>query len=163
MQQVVWLPRSAIEDMRLDADQWYDKETGGTFMGYWAESHIAVVTAVIPAGPKAKHERNSFLPDQDWQQAEIAKHYHQSSRLDTYLGDWHTHPNAVSGRLSWTDRTCIKNVIRTPAARNSTPIMMLMCGKPANWALHAWICELKPRFLIFEGVWENEAEIAPYG
>nr|WP_292516581.1 Mov34/MPN/PAD-1 family protein [Mesorhizobium sp.] len=162
MQHVVWLPRSVIEDMRVDADQWYDKETGGTFMGYWADSHVAVVTAMIPAGPNAKHERRNFLPDQHWQQAEIGKHYHQSGRLDTYLGDWHTHPDAISNRLSWTDRACLKNIIRTPSARTSTPIMMLMCGKPGGWGLYAWVCGLMPRFFLFESLWEREAEVAPY-
>ncbi|RWD60494.1 MAG: hypothetical protein EOS36_20850 [Mesorhizobium sp.] len=163
MRHVVWLPRSVVYVMKSDADQWYDKETGGTFMGYWAETRVAVVTRMIPAGPNAKRTRCSFLPDQDWQQAEIAKHYHRSGRLDTYLGDWHTHPDTFSNRLSGTDRACLRNVIGTPSARASTPIMMLMCGKTARWMLHAWVCGMGPRFFLFEGLCEWKAEVAVYG
>ncbi|MER8522885.1 Mov34/MPN/PAD-1 family protein [Mesorhizobium sp. M1076] len=145
--------------MQIDADLWYDRETGGTFMGYWAESNVAVVTAMIPAGPRASHERSSFLPDQRWQQAEIAKHYERSGRLDTYLGDWHTHPDAVSNRLSWTDRVCLKTIIKTPTARNQRPVMMLMCGKPGEWSLHSWFCQVRPKLFFFEFLDEREATI----
>ncbi|MBB4233262.1 hypothetical protein GGD56_007168 [Rhizobium mongolense] len=47
----VWLSRAVWDEICLDADRWYDKETGGTFMGYWAESNAAVVTAMILGGP----------------------------------------------------------------------------------------------------------------
>ncbi|WJI81063.1 MULTISPECIES: Mov34/MPN/PAD-1 family protein [unclassified Mesorhizobium] len=148
--------------MQIDADRWYDRETGGTFMGYWAESNVAVVTAMIPAGPRAFHERSSFLPDQSWQQAEIAKHYERSGRLDTYLGDWHTHPDVVSNRLSWTDRVCLKTIIKTPTARNQRPVMMLMCGKPGEWSLHSWFCQLRTKLFLFEFLDEKEATIEAY-
>ncbi|WP_352567468.1 MULTISPECIES: Mov34/MPN/PAD-1 family protein [unclassified Mesorhizobium] len=151
-----------MQDMQMDADLWYDRETGGTFMGYWAESNVAVITAMIPAGPRASHERSSFLPDQSWQQVEIAKHYERSGRLDTYLGDWHTHPDAVSNRLSWTDRVCLKTIIKTPTARNQRPVMMLMCGKPGEWSLHSWFCELRTKLFLFEFLDEREATIEAY-
>ncbi|MER9389897.1 Mov34/MPN/PAD-1 family protein [Mesorhizobium sp. M0435] len=149
--------------MKTDAENWYGKETGGTFMGYWTSSGAAVVRAMIPAGPDASHERHRFQPDQDWQQAEIAKHYARSGRLDSYLGDWHTHPDAVSGQLSWKDRACLKTIIRTPAARNSTPILILMCGSPANWDLHPWVCRIQTRFVLFDVLLEEKAGIALYG
>lgn len=159
MQFVVWLPQSVTDEMRRDADHWYDRETGGTFMGYWADSQSAVVTTMIPGGPNAIRERTSFLPDQDWQQAQIADHYERSGRLDTYLGDWHTHPDAASGRLSWKDRACLKRIIRTPAARNPTPIMMLMCGDRNGWVLHSWVAQLSSRLLLFEWLSESGAAI----
>ncbi|ESY47017.1 hypothetical protein X744_30945 [Mesorhizobium sp. LNJC372A00] len=162
MQPIVWVPRAIMQDMQIDADRWYDRETGGTFMGYWAESNVAVVTAMIPAGPRAFHERSSFLPDQSWQQAEIAKHYERSGRLDTYLGDWHTHPDVVSNRLSWTDRVCLKTIIKTPTARNQRPVMMLMCGKPGEWSLHSWFCQLRTKLFLFEFLDEKEATIEAY-
>ncbi len=162
MQHVVWLPRAVRDEMCLDADRWYEKETGGTFMGYRAEPNVAVVTAMIPGGPSAVRERHSFLPDLGWQHAEIASHYEQSGRLDTYLGDWHTHPGAVSGSLSWKDRACLKRIIKTPAARNPTPIMMLMCGDPRSWVLHSWVARLGRQLLFFDLLSEDEAAIEVY-
>ncbi|WP_301005012.1 hypothetical protein [Mesorhizobium sp.] len=38
--------------MQTEADIWFDLETGGTFMGYWAENNVAVVTAMIQPAPK---------------------------------------------------------------------------------------------------------------
>lgn len=159
---VVWLPKTALDQMTADADAWYGNETGGTFMGYWAARDTAVVTAIIPAGPNASRERSSFQPDQDWQQAEIAKHYENSGRLDTYLGDWHTHPDEDSGQLSWKDKACLKSIIRTPAARNSNPIMIIMCGRPQNWVPNAWVGRIRTRLAWFESLQEEEARIAFY-
>jgi integrative and conjugative element protein (TIGR02256 family) len=148
--------------MRSDADRWYDKETGGSFMGYWSADRTAVVTAMIPCGPNATHERDRFRPDQDWQQDEIAKHYQRSGRLDTYLGDWHTHPDATYGQLSGADRACLKTIIRTSAARASKPVMMVMCGRPDDWILFCWVGELKRRLIWIDGLVENEADIELY-
>ncbi|ESX41200.1 hypothetical protein X762_30680 [Mesorhizobium sp. LSHC426A00] len=41
--------------------------------------------------------------------------------------------------------------------------MMLVCGKSANWILHGWVCELRPRFGWFKGLCEWEADVAVYG
>jgi integrative and conjugative element protein (TIGR02256 family) len=71
----------------------YPLETGGVFMGYWADDRTAVVTQAIGPGPNAYHHRHRFAPDQEWQTTEIAEYYRASGRRETYLGDWHTHPD----------------------------------------------------------------------
>ncbi|WP_327290351.1 Mov34/MPN/PAD-1 family protein [Sinorhizobium americanum] len=163
MQPLVWLPRPVVHEMHLDADKWYDDETGGTFMGYWADSNVAVVTASIPGGPHAHRARYSFVPDQEWQQSEIGRHYLQSARLDTYLGDWHTHPNAACGSLSCKDRACLRKIVNTPSARNVTPIMILMCGNRQSWNLHAWVARLRRPFIFYDQLIAAEAVVQFYG
>ncbi|RWI87880.1 MAG: hypothetical protein EOR22_28005, partial [Mesorhizobium sp.] len=136
--------------------------TGGTFMGYRSEDGSAVVTALVTAGPKARRGSHSFTPDQEWQQAEIARLYEISGRRDAYLGDWHTHPDATDGTLSWRDRRCLKRIIKTPFARNAAPIMMILCGSPNEWAACAWRATIEARLKLFERLGAAPIEINGY-
>lgn len=123
----------------------FPKETGGVLMGYWHGPHCAVVTAAIGPGPDAVHERHHFEPDYPWQLLQIAAHYERSGRRETYIGDWHTHPGAISGHLSWTDRRVMRRIINTPAARSVTPLMAILHGKEDDWKLAVWRAQLAPR------------------
>ncbi len=154
----VWLPRTIANEMVAEADRWFGLETGGTFMGYWANDREMVVTANIPAGPAAKHERFRFEPDQAWQQSKIDLHYEASGRLDTYLGDWHTHPNAVTSNLSHTDRSCIRRIISTKTARQARPVMLLLTGKIGDWSFHPHVCATKTRWGILSMLQVEKAD-----
>ncbi len=107
-------------------------------MGYWADPDTAVVRTMIGPGPNAFHGRHNFQPDETWQQKEIARHYTASGRRDTYLGDWHSHPNASGGTLSWIDRRVLRRIIRNPSARCPMPVMMVFWGQSDDWQLTAW-------------------------
>lgn len=146
---VVWMPRTAYEQCAREADRFYPRETGGTFMGYWASAgREVVITRVIAAGPGAKHALAAFEPDQQWQLREIAEHYSSSGRRDGYLGDWHSHPDAHSGELSGTDRSVLRRIIRTPKARAPHPISLVLWGTAANWRASTWIAALSGRALL---------------
>lgn len=160
---LVWLSETDAEQIRTDADHFYVRETGGTLMGYWADGHQAVVTKLIPAGPKAHHGLHNFKPDQQWQLEAIARHYESSARKDTYLGDWHTHPDTEVPTLSWTDRACLRAIIRTPQARNMYPIMMLVCGSLSDWTLHPKVCRLVRRYRLFDRIVATDATVRTFG
>lgn len=149
MQLTLWLPRRVADEIVAEADLWYDLETGGTFMGYWAGDRDVVVTSNIAAGPEATHERFRFEPDQEWQQNEIDLRYEGSGRLDNYLGDWHTHPNTTAAGLSWTDRSCARRVIETRAARQVRPVMLLLIGRPADWSFNPYVCTMRKKWGFF--------------
>lgn len=158
MPHVIWLPALVASEMHEEADKWFDLETGGSFMGYWANDREAVVTAHIPAGPEAKRERFRFEPDLPWQQQRIDEHYSRSGRLDAYLGDWHTHPRAGSARLSYTDRSCAKAVIAASGARQPRPIMMLLTGEVGAWRGTPFVCTLKRKWGFLPSIDSVEAE-----
>lgn len=145
---VVWLPSRLHDDCIAEADRFYRLETGGALMGYWNGAN-AVITAIIGAGPAALHERHNFEPDQEWQVAAIARHYEASGRRETYIGDWHTHPDAKAPHLSWTDRRVIRRIINTPSARAPNPLMIVFCGAEGDWHATAWLACLKPRPIIW--------------
>src|SRR3546814_733472 len=123
--------------------------TGGTVMGLWADPSTAVITAAIGPGPNALHQHRNFLPDQDWQLMQIAEHYEESGRRETYLGDWHSHPNASSGDLSWLDRRVLRRIIRAPEARCVRPLAAVVWGKEEDWQTEMYRAALRRRSWIW--------------
>ena len=109
-----------------------------------------VITSLIGPGPEADHGQHYFEPDQKWQLTEIAAHYERSGRRETYLGDWHSHPGAATGRVSYTDRRVLRRIINTPQARAETPLMAIFFGdRDGGWNLEMWCAQLTPRRLLW--------------
>lgn len=159
---VIWIPVCLYDHCIEESDRFYRLETGGVLMGYWYEPGAAVITATIGPGPGAIHKPHAFEPDQDWQVAEIARHYEASGRRETYLGDWHTHPSAKTGYPSRTDRAVLRRIIKTPAARAPTPLMLIFHGGQGKWEAMAWVAALKPRSVIWAKLLLAEAALRLY-
>ena len=133
----VWIDRAALLHMVGDADSHFPNETGGVLMGYWASGKDdVVITDAIGGGPLARRMRKRFSPDSEFQAKAIAEIYATSGGVRTYLGDWHTHPR---GRLalSLTDKQTLRRIAKHPAARASSPIMVLLAGE-GKWRAAAW-------------------------
>lgn len=144
----IWLPAHVLSACQAEANSKFPNETGGTFMGWWANDTEAVITAMIGPGPNAHHEFSSFEPDQNWQLEKISGHYLASNRRETYLGDWHSHPGASHGDLSWWDRRVLRKIATSKPARCPRPLMLIFWGDKEQWRLSAWSAEiLKRRFL----------------
>lgn len=144
---MIWIPQVEIERCLADANKFFPRETGGAFMGYWSDDEQVVVTAMIPAGPKARHRRYSFEPDQQWQVRRIAEHYEHSGRTEGYLGDWHTHPEATSALLSEADKSTLRRIIRARRARAPRPICVVFFGQPGKWGYTAWTATERRSFI----------------
>lgn len=143
----LWIPRELghqiAEEAKLFRDRWL--ETGGVLMGY-TNCSSAVVTALVGPGPDASHKRNSFRPDTIYQRAEIAAHFERSSGLDTYLGDWHSHPTGGAGQ-SWTDRRMLARLTRdwTDGIDPHRPLMLIVAEN--EWRCYCAKTETPPRML----------------
>ena len=122
----VWLSRNVRDQLVAEAEERAPLETGGVIMGYHAGDDV-VITAMIGPGPGAHHERNTFVPDHEYQEVAIATVYQHSGRVWTYLGDWHSHPNGGS-QLSTRDRQTMRRIARSRTARARTPLMLLLSG-----------------------------------
>ena len=121
--------------MVREADDRAPFETGGVLLGVSDDEHLWI-EAVVGPGPGARHGRTWFVPDAAFQQDRIAELYEASGRRIAYLGDWHTHPGG-SAALSWRDRRTLRKISRTPAARQSHPVMLILGhGKP--WRPTLW-------------------------
>lgn len=159
---LIWFPGRMYNICADEASKFYPLETGGVLMGYWWQPNTAVVTATIRAGPDAHRERQHFEPDQSWQLAEIARHYQDSGRRETYLGDWHSHPDAQNGFLSYMDRTVLTRIINTAAARTETPLMLIFHGPQDDWQGAMWRGALTRRRIFWPKLRVDQAAIRLY-
>jgi integrative and conjugative element protein (TIGR02256 family) len=134
---IAWVHKTAFSAMRTEADAKFPKESGGILVGYWANSsREVIVTNVIGPGYHAVHQDDSFVPDAEYQNEQLATLYKESGRLLSYLGDWHSHPNGEP-HLSRIDLKALKIIANTPQARVATPLMAIMAhGDP--WSLAVW-------------------------
>lgn len=137
----IWLPSWAMDTMIEDAERWEPQETGGALVGYEITGG-AVITDLVDAGPEAVREASAFTPDADYQLAEIGRLYTASGRVNTYIGDWHTHPDA-SPAYSRVDLAAMKTVSRSAESRCAFPLMLILGGKE-KWDLIAWRYQPRP-------------------
>lgn len=135
-QVAVYVEKAALKGM-IDASAAYAPlETGGLLLGYSASPSEVVVTSLIYAGPKALHEKESFVPDHEFQELELARIYEASGRVWTYLGDWHSHPGGIP-LLSRLDRETLFSIANSKDARVVVPLMAVVAGGP-DWVLGIW-------------------------
>jgi len=141
--------------MIIECDRAALEETGGVLMGYRAHNSAErVATHVIGPGPNAIHEEFRFVPDHDYQLAEITRLYETSGRRLEYLGDWHSHPNA-EGYLSDKDLETLNRIARSRTARVENPVMLVMAGR-RGWEPFAWSHERS-----FTWIWSRQSITEP--
>jgi integrative and conjugative element protein (TIGR02256 family) len=133
---IVWLKSTAFDFLVSEATKWMPKETGGVIIGYWGSPKEVVVTEIIGPGPRAIHKTSSFKPDNKFHEKEILRVYQASERTETYIGDWHTHPNS-NAYLSEQDKITLKRISAYKQARLKKPLMMILGTDPIE--LCAWV------------------------
>jgi integrative and conjugative element protein (TIGR02256 family) len=135
---VMWLAHDVLSALTEEANRATPAETGGVLLGYIAElGKEPVVTHSVGPGPNAVHERTRFVPDHDFQLAEIARLYAASGARLQYLGDWHTLPDEAA-YLSRKDKATIKQIALCKDARIKTPLMLIL-GFGPEWKPVAWM------------------------
>lgn len=142
-----WLRQSAQIDMEAEADRAHPPETGGVLIGYATRDGL-VVERIVGPGPMATATRTSFLPDTAFQQSELNRIYQLSAGKETYLGDWHSHPDGVP-LISQIDRRTLRQIAGAKSARLNTPGMLILAGNPGNWKIagyRALYCAYFPWF-----------------
>jgi integrative and conjugative element protein (TIGR02256 family) len=158
-----WISFDILRSLVSEADKRYPLETGGVLIGYWAEAADVVVTASVGPGPASVHNRFSYQHDHDWEASKIAERYEQSGRSEIYIGDWHTHPDASRGDLSFMDRRSIRRVIKSPDARVARPLMSVLFGEPGHWQFTTWVGELRPRWGLLPRLLVHPVEVQEFG
>lgn len=152
----LFLPRRLIDECRAEATRTFPLETGGVFMGERVTQDRWQVDHVIGPGPGALHERHRFTPDPEWQHERIAERFLATGGRSTYLGDWHSHPGAHHGRLSFVDRCAARTILRSAESQCDRLLMVIAWGRPEEWELGAWACELHGGW-----IWNGGVSVAP--
>ena len=128
----VWINQHLLARMETDAREHSPDESGGMLIGYWSLVGDAVITATVEGGPGAVREQQRFMPDGLWQQERLEDLYVGSGGIDTYLGDWHSHPQGLL-RPSRRDRSTAKVVAKTREARAPQPLTMIGIVDAGRW------------------------------
>lgn len=126
----MWVEQRVMNAMIAHAFAHRPFETGGVLLGYWLDREV-VIRAATQAGPVAVHERKRYVPDSAHDRKRIDAIHRASGRYWTYLGDWHSHPSG-GGRPSLRDRRTLRTIADWPAARASTPVMVIVTLDPHN-------------------------------
>lgn len=156
---IAWIASEVWQSVCFDAARKEPLETGGMLIGYWASKSDVVITRSLAAGPEAKHRRAAFSPDQDYQERELARIYGATGGVETYLGDWHTHPGQDWPVLSGKDRSTLKRIARAPEARAPTAVTMILGGSGNTWHARLWTGRVLPFLRLWERLVVTDCEL----
>ena len=105
-----------------------NREAGGIFVGAYRGPHVEIVSLTTP---KPKDTRTwSMFDRNDPAHGEVAlKYWRESGRTLTYVGEWHTHPEAFP-TPSFLDRTAWR---RAGRRHKTGPLVFAIRGYEGWW------------------------------
>ena len=106
-----------------------DKESGGCVLGFYRGSHIHITACTTPM-PLDKSTRTRFDRKDSGHVATIQTFHNTTNGYGTYLGEWHTHPEATP-TPSGIDRREWGKISRQ---RGSMCSIFLIFGTDGVWA-----------------------------
>lgn len=138
------LPTACFTQLQKWAQKSLPHETGGTLVGTISpDRRIATVVEVLHASAMARRSLFTFFRPSDKDDQSLLKLLQQRPNL-TYIGEWHTHPNAEP-IPSGLDRDALATIANSPNTCTETPIMLILgqaftaensaafLGGPANY------------------------------
>jgi integrative and conjugative element protein (TIGR02256 family) len=131
---LVRLSNDALNLITAEMYKWYPKETGGVLIGSWVNKKEVIISDIIGPGPNAIHTYTSFTPDDAYHINVIARIYTESQCKQTYLGDWHTHPNEKA-YLSELDKKTLRKIAGYKPARLTRPLMLVLGTNPMEYKI----------------------------
>lgn len=110
-----------------------DLEAGGVLLGrYLLDNDDVIVDQATVPGPRDKRSRFGFFRHKHWHQAHIQRAWEESNHTTTWLGEWHTHPEAYP-TPSWVDKRDWRRRLRKD--QYEEVLFFLIVGIEA---IHAW-------------------------
>lgn len=115
-------------------------ESGGLFLGTVDPAGRRLVEHVVGPGPGARRGRTWLDVDDAWQNERIAELAEGRPEL-AYLGEWHSHPDAIDDRPSVVDRRVLLRLARFQPLRCPAPIMVILHpnSRRDGWRCGAWM------------------------
>ncbi|MBZ9813833.1 Mov34/MPN/PAD-1 family protein [Mesorhizobium sp. CA7] len=103
------------------------REAGGILLGSYRGDHIEVSGFTTPY-PQDRRSFALFDRIDPLHQSSALRTWQQSTGTDTYIGEWHTHPEA-SPSPSWLDRRTWRKLIN----RSHAPMVFAIGGFSDIW------------------------------
>jgi integrative and conjugative element protein (TIGR02256 family) len=105
----------------------YSTESAGVLLGYRRGNHIHIVQATLPAADDIRNRFSFTRRDKSHQQI-ATREWRTSGRTKDYMGEWHTHPEAVPAPsmvdVSQWHLLC---------SRSNKPLIFVILGTSGNW------------------------------
>lgn len=144
MGKIIWFGKGLILQMQQCGALHEPAETGGMLVGYINVGQ-RVVTQLIGPGPNAIHRPEMFEPDHEYQCDRLDAVFEATNGRETYLGDWHTHPDSRA-EMSWRDRRTLIHIARKTENSTAMPVMAIIDLRNP-WPAHSLRAYLPPSYL----------------
>lgn len=154
-----WIARRSVSRICSEARRKFPLESGGLLIGYWCSDRECVVRHITTAGPKAKHYKTRYVPDVNYDTMQVARFYNSSDGSDTYLGDWHSHPNTRQPCLSAKDQQALSNIATSEEARAPRPLSLICAGEPGAWRVAVWMGEMTTSLFKWQFITTTRAHL----
>lgn len=122
---------STIRRYSLPAER--PTEAGGIFIGAYRSRHIEIVSCTVPMANDTRR-RFSFDRADHRHQAAALSAWRESGHTLTFVGEWHSHPEAVPSP-SWVDRRTWTKVMKHQPA---FPHFFMIQGWDSDWCAVGW-------------------------
>jgi integrative and conjugative element protein (TIGR02256 family) len=84
-----------------------DREAGGLLLGLRRDPHLEITDITLPS-PRDLRQRHRFVRQCDSHQRQATAAWESSAGLVDYVGEWHTHPEAVPSPSGTDSRSLLK-------------------------------------------------------
>jgi integrative and conjugative element protein (TIGR02256 family) len=152
-----WIRHDVLNRIQQEASDKAPLETGGVLAGYFsADDRNVVITEMVGPGPKAKHEKCTYIPDYSYHREEVGRIFDASNGFISYLGDWHSHPDSMA-YMSYRDKQALLNIAQFKFNYVNRPVMLIL-GGTCNGIENIWNPKLwrilRNKHKILWGKWD---------
>lgn len=119
----LYISNQTLGKIRLELLKHYPKEFGGVFVGFKKEGLIVIEDVLIP--DDFVNGKTEFVRHPGTLNDRLAKIFKETNGKTTYLGEWHSHPNA-SATPSSTDEKAMKEIAENIKIGNLNPVLMIV-------------------------------------
>jgi len=120
---LLYLSANSLTKVKDELIKHYPNEFGGVFIGFKNDDVIFISDILIP--DKYENGRTVFVRHPGSLNEQLSLIFNESQGKISYIGDWHSHPNAPATPSS-TDLVAIKEIADSKNVNNSSPILMII-------------------------------------
>lgn len=131
------IPARLWEGIVCDATALVPLEEGGILLGRRGPDGLRLVSHVVGSGPGARRTRTWLEVDHEWQNARV-RELHAGGAAIGYLGEWHSHPDAMDGTMSSQDRRTLAQLAAFQPLGCPDPLMVIVHPRGTGWDAAVW-------------------------
>lgn len=105
-------------------------ETGGAILGVTdLKTKTIVIVDVLPAPPDSEASPTHFIRGKDGQSEAMERVHQLTAKVVDYVGEWHSHPNGCTTKLSPDDEKLLDTLHRQMEVEGLPALMLIVNGQ----------------------------------